>query len=188
MSFVAGQRVTAGELNAINSVQIVQTSTLSATTASVTITIPSGYGSLDLSWHARTTSANTSDNMLLRFNNDSGANYDWQIVAGLNTTVTTTPSIGATSLLIGTAVGGTGTSGYFSNGVARITGASQAASGHVLTVTGSWYACWSNTAATSQAGTTGGLYIPSASITSLTLLPAAGSFAAGSVFSLYGFN
>lgn len=162
------------------------TTTLSSTSASVTFSSIPAFTHLRVHWHVRTNSGNTNDNMLLRFNGDSGANYDFQLIEGSNATATASASTGQTSILIGTAVGGTGTSGFFSNGVVNVVGASQAASGHVATVTGTWYACWSGTAATSQAGTTGGLWVPSGAITSITLLPAAGSFAAGSAFSLYG--
>lgn len=187
MSFAAGQRITAGELNAISAMQLIQTNTLTATTASVTITVPSGYNSLNFSWHSRTTSANTNDDLSLTLNSDSGANYDWQIVATLNTTTTATVSIGSTGIRLGTTVGGTGSAGYFGNGNVWLTGVGQAGSGHNLTVTGNWYACWSNTAATSSSGTVGALYRPSTAITSVTITPNGGvSFAAGSVFSLYG--
>lgn len=158
---------------------------LAAPAASVTFSPPSSVNHLLIKWQARSTSGNASDNMQLRINNDSGNNYDWQILTGLNATVSTTPGLGDTKMLAGTVVGGTGTAGFFACGELEALGWSQAASSHVVTVNGKWYACWSNTAATSQVGTFGGLYTPSAAATSATLSPAAGSFAAGSVFSMY---
>jgi len=158
---------------------------LAAPAASVTFSPPSGVNHLAIKWHARSTSGNTSDNMQLRFNGDSANNYDWQLLTGLNATVSTTPGLGDTKILAGTVVGGAGSAGFFADGELEILGWSQAASGHVATVTGKWYACWSNTAATSQVGTFGGLYTPSGAGTSAALIPAAGSFAIGSVFSMY---
>lgn len=189
MTFLAGERVTAAELNAISAAQLIQTNTLSATTASVTITIPSGYNGLQFSWHSRTTSANTNDDLTVRFNSDSGSNYVWQIVSTLNTTTTATVSLASSGIRAGTTVGGTGTAGYFGNGTMFITGLGQAGSGHTLTLTGNWFSCWSNTAATTESGTMGGLYSPSTAVTSITIVPNGGvSFAAGSVFSLYGLS
>jgi hypothetical protein len=158
---------------------------LAAPQASVTFNPPSSVNHLMIKWHARTTSGNTSDNMQLRFNGDSASNYDWQIMAGLNATVSTTPGLGDTKILAGTVVGGTGSAGFFGCGEIEVPGWSQGANGHTATATGKWYACWSNSAATSQVGTMGALYTPSAAMTSATLSPAAGSFAAGSVFSMY---
>lgn len=187
VAFAAGQRIKASYLN--QGVQLIQSQVLAATTASVSFSaIPTTYNHLELRWHGRTTSGNTSDNLIMRINGDSGPNYDWELLAGLNTTASATPSLGDSKLLLGTLVGGTGTAGFFSNGTVDIQGWSQSGASHVVTVSGKWYACWSNSAATSQTGAMGGLYTPSSAATSLTLTPAAGSFAAGSVFSLYGWN
>ena len=184
MSFVAGQRVTAASLNG-NSVQLIKTVTLAAISSSLVISIPSGYSSVWLTWQARTTSGNTNDNMNMQLNADTGAHYSWQIMAGLNTTVSATPGINVTSFLIGTAVGGAGSAGLFATGSLEVTGTSQGVP-QDMTITGTWYACWSNTAATSQVGTTGGQYASNANLSSVTFLPAAGSLAAGCVFSAYG--
>ena len=185
-TFVAGRRIKAVDLNA-QAAQLIQNTVLTASQASIQFNpVASSYNNLMLKWHARTTSANTSDNMQMQINGDTGNNYDWQILAGLNAAVSTTPGLGDSKLVIGTCVGGAGTAHYFSNGQLEILGWSQASATHIVTCTGTWYACWSNSAATSQVGTCGGLYTPSSAATSLSLAPAAGSFAAGSVFSLYG--
>lgn len=163
-------------------------STVVLGTAVSSVTIPSlpAFNNLRVVWHCRTNSGNTSDNLVLTFNGDTAAHYVWEITSGTNTTVTASSGTGATSILVGTAVGGAGTSGVYSNGALDIVGFSQAASGHSLTVTGHWYACWSNSAATNQVGMTGGLYNPTATVTSLTLTPAAGQLVANSVISVYG--
>lgn len=186
VSYTAGSRIKASDLNA-QAAQLIQNVVLSSSQASIQFSpVASTYNNLMLKWHARTTSGNASDNMQMQINGDTGNNYDWQILAGLNTTVSTTPGMGDSKLVIGTCVGGTGTAHYFSNGQLEILGWSQASATHIITYTGTWYVCWSNSAATSQVGTCGGLYTPSSAATSLSLAPASGSFAAGSVFSLYG--
>lgn len=164
----------------------VGTATLLASASSVTFSPLPAFTHLRLTWHSRTTSGNATDNMLLTFNGDTGAHYVWEIMSGTNTTVVASPSTGASNIVVGGTVGGTGTSGVYGNGAVDILGFAQAQSGHSLTVTGHWFACWSNSAATDQTGVAGGLYNPSAAITSLTLTPAAGQFAANSVFSVYG--
>lgn len=186
MSFTAGQRVLPAQLNG-NTLQLIQSTTLTATTGSVVVPVPAGYTALQMTWQARTTSVNTNDNMLLRINGDTGANYSWQVMAGLNTGLTTTPGISQTSFLIGTAVGGAGSAGLFGTGHLSITGIAQAAT-QDMQITGTWYACWSNTAATSQVGTAGGQYASAANTSSVTFLPAAGSFASGCTFAVYGLN
>jgi hypothetical protein len=182
--FVAGQRVSAAELNT-NTVQLVDAVTLLSPSSNIVFNPSSSLNHLMIKWHARSTSGNTSDNMQLQINGDSGNNYDWQLLAGLNATASSTPGLGDSKILIGTVVGGAGTAGFFANGEIDIPGWSQASSSHVVTVNGRWYACWSNTAATSQVGTFGGLYTASGKGTSVTLSPAAGSFATGSIFSIY---
>lgn len=187
MTFNAGQRILSSYINSLGGILISTQKPVSASPVTFS-SIPATYTHLQLKWHCRTTSGNTSDNVTMQVNGDTGANYDWQIFTGTNTTAASTPGIGQTAILCGTAVGGTGTAGFFSNGELDIQGWSQAASGHTLTVNGKWYACWSGTAATSQVGTMGGLWVPSGVPTSLSLQPAAGTFASGSVFSLYGFS
>ena len=188
MSFSGGSKVTASQLNN-QAMQLVQNIVLGSSQPSVSFNpIAASFNHLRLLWHVRTTSGNVVDNVTMQFAGDSGNNYDWQIMAGLNATVSTTPSLGASSILVGSGVGGAGSANFFSNGEVDVLGWSQSSATHVVTVTGKWYACWSNSAATSQVGTMGGLYTPSAQVTSLSLAPAAGSFAAGCVFSLYGLN
>jgi len=186
VSYNGGSRIKASDLNA-QAAQLIQNVVLSSSQASIQFSpVAATYNNLMLKWHARTTSGNSNDNMQMQINGDTANNYDWQIQAALNATVTAANGMGDTKLVVGTVVGGTGAAHYFANGQLEILGWSQASATHIVTYTGTWYACWLNTAATSQVGTCGGLYTPASSATSLSLAPAAGSFAAGSVFSLYG--
>lgn len=74
---------------------------LSADTASIDIqNIPGTHAGLFIAIHARQTAA-SSETPLLRFNNDSGANYDWQRQNASATTRAGSESFGATSIFPG---------------------------------------------------------------------------------------
>src|SRR3972149_4739610 len=77
-------------------------STLSVATASFDIqNIPSNYKHLWIIWQGRGDNATLQVEVVMRFNNDSGANYDYQTQLGDSTANTAGASVGATYLRAG---------------------------------------------------------------------------------------
>lgn len=70
--------------------------------ASILVNIPSGYKHLVVISNGRTTGVGTSNrDMAARYNGDTGANYDNQILYGVATTVGTTADPGNTKAVLG---------------------------------------------------------------------------------------
>lgn len=160
-------------------------SVLSGTTASVTFSsIPSTFTALQLHIQARSDTVALITNLLIRFNSDSGANYDSQSAYGQ------TISTGAAETVAGTALS-----------IPEVSAASAPANHPgtlILTIPRYAGTTWvkildgtSTSAFTTSAGglvtrKVSGRWRSTAAITSITLLPAAGSFISGSTFTLYG--
>lgn len=170
--------------------QAAPTQILGGTTASISFTGLPAVNHLEVRWQARTTSGNVSDNMLMRVNSDSGANYGSQDVIGQNTTasaVTTNVNSGS-AILVGNCAGGTAPSGYYGAGQINALGWAKSGSGHQVSVVATAFVAAGTSGGNQIAGVFGGAYNPSATLTSITLLPGTGSFAANSTFSLYAFE
>lgn len=163
---------------------------LSSTTATVSFTVSSSIRHITVKWQARTTSGNLSDNLQLQLNSDTGSNYGTQNIIGQSTTASAaqTNVNSATLIVVGVCSGGTSTAGYYGGGSFEIPGWGGAASGHQGSVVGISFVAAGTGAAQEIAGVYGGAYNPSAALTGITLKPAAGSFAAGSSFSVLGVN
>jgi len=171
-----------------NSQQVAATQVLGGTTASITFSgISSKYINITVYWSARDTNAGLSDSLLLRFNGDTGNNYGYQYVEGQGTTAQAASGAMSTvsSITIGKVTGGSATASYYSGGRFDVLGWNKSASGRNTAVAGVGYLTGSNTSTGQLTGSYGGGYVPSAQLSSLTLLPSAGSFAANSQFSLY---
>lgn len=187
MTYTAGQRLTAAALNAsLASVpQLLGSSTLTGTTASITINVPSsgGYNTLRMTWSARSDTASGATYMCVRLNGDGGNNYLWQINQANNASLAGSGNSGALvgQVQIGTMAAATATAGYFGSGEFTIPGASgstyKALSGYSTSM---------NATNNGYAGSYGGLWLNTTAITSVTLLPLAGNMVTGSTASLYG--
>lgn len=158
---------------------------LVGTAASVTFSsIPATYRSLQLMIVARGDTAATFINTAMRFNGDTGANYDDGRIVAAATTVSAAETINGTSMLIGDAAAASATAGLPSTWNIWIP----------------WYAgttFWKQHLTQNELGTgtgTGtihtrvftGRWRNTAAINSLTIFPTAGNFIAGSSFALYG--
>lgn len=181
MPFTAGQRVTAAELNG-NTIQLVDSASLSASTASVVLNLPAGYNRAKLYWRARSAGAVTAEPLMLQFNGDSGAHYQDEIMQTNNTTVAGTTATGQTKMQIATIVGASGTSNYFSSGSVDIDGVSDTTNFKTAVGQGTAFVTTSNM----YVGVYGGQWIQAAAVTTVTLFANANSLASGSTFSLYG--
>lgn len=165
-----------------NTPQLYSNTYISATTASVTLTVPSGYNNLEVVWRARCSDANAGEQLYLRLNGDSGSNYLWEVTQGNNATAAATTSGAATTFIqIGTVCAASATANYFSSGRFTVAGASDTANYKTACGTGAAFAATNNM----WSGVYSGQWNSTAAVTSITLQGATGSFVAGSRFSLY---
>jgi hypothetical protein len=87
---------------------------LGSDTASITLSaIPALWKHLLLLTMARSSAAVTVDPFLLRFNGDTGANYDWQTIQGDQATMSAAESFATTSMEIGFLPGSTAVANSF---------------------------------------------------------------------------
>jgi hypothetical protein len=146
--------------------------------------IPGTFASLLLIGTGRgdTSAANTTLN--LRLNGDSAANYASQYIQGNAATASAVEAASASSIAIGAIAAATATASHVGSiaivipQYAGTTFFKQAFSFGTLTAaltTGNMYAM-----------VRGGVWANTAAVTSITLLPAAGNFIAGTRFTLYG--
>lgn len=156
---------------------------------------PSGVGTITFSslgafthlrivWNGRGTEVATSSTITLRFNADTGANYDLERVQGSATTASAAEVIAGTSINVGTITAASGA-------------ANQAASGEIViydyrgttfqkNITSMVVCKRADSTANILQQSFGGAWRNTAAITSITLLLSAGNYVAGSKFTLYG--
>jgi hypothetical protein len=104
-----------GGAAAASGFQLISTSLLATTTASVTFSaIPASFTHLQLRVVGRYTAATVSSNMTLRFNADSGANYGYQYIRNNNGTITAAaPGSYQTSLYVGDMPGASDAASFY---------------------------------------------------------------------------
>lgn len=168
-------------------VVLIQDQVLGAGAASIDFSfIPATYKHLRLVLSLRTNVAATTDNWLLRMNNDSGANYDWSYwVIYHNAQFATAEGLAGTYANMGNSPGNTATASMFSQHVIEIV--------DYLSTSKNKHA---NVQTTFQFGTTTGLiraqaggatWKSTAAINRLTILPLTGTqFVTNCRASLYG--
>lgn len=145
--------------------------------------IPGTYESLRLVIQARGDTAATGTPMLLRFNNDSGANYNWQRDYAAGATGQDSGA-GATSVTAGYLVAATAPSGDALTSDILIPGYARTVfNKSFVVVSTSRIATGSSGVISSNIG---GYWNSTAAITRITLIPTAGNFITDSVVSLYG--
>lgn len=174
-----------------NSPQLVQSTILNATTASVTYTVTTAHPRIQIIWSAACT-ASGGQVLLLQFNGDTTNTHyaDNQNENSVSTvTGSTTNPVAAgppTGIKLGviSGTGGSYTTNYWASGQTMISDANQ--SSHFPTLYGN--AMSFQTGTTAWVGTYGAIYLQATPITSITLLPATGNFASGSTFSFYGLS
>ena len=161
---------------------------LASTASSITFVnpLPTGFRHLLIEWYARGDTAAASASILMRFNNDSTANYDTEVMKCSGASVSASESLGATSMTITDNMpAASATANYFGSGEVKVkhyggtvgdklciglsvTSLSNATNNQSLE---NWLGKWRTTAT---------------AITRIDLLPSAGNFVSGSLFTLYG--
>jgi hypothetical protein len=125
--------------------------------------------------------ANNFDNLLMRFNGDTGANYCDQQVQGANSTVSSFQNLNGTSIIAGELLAASADANASNSGIITIPG-------YARTVfqksTHSVYGGFPSTT-TGKAVEAIGRWKSTSAITSITLFPL-GNFISGTVFTLYG--
>jgi hypothetical protein len=160
-------------------------STLGGSAPSFDLTaIPATFNHLLLLIQGRGDTAATSTTVLLRFNNDSGANYDTELITGSGAAVATGEIVAGTSAQIADITANTGPASVFG----------------AFTI---WIPNYAGTTAQKNAFSSGGhkttslsggifnrnyscFWRSAAAINRITLTPGAGNFVAGSRVTLYG--
>ncbi len=151
---------------------------LGTTAATVTFSsIPGSYRDLHLSWVFRT-NAGSAASFLGRINNDTGANYDYEVGSFSTTTASAfTGAVGQSSLYLGECTRTTTTANEASVGYLDIP--NYAATTFFKGVLG-------RNARVQETYVTSGTWRSTSTINRLDLFPSTGSFIAGSVFTLWG--
>jgi hypothetical protein len=172
--------------NLLSSVpQLLSSTTLTGTTASVSYTVVTAFPRILVFWGGSCSASAAAEQLYLQFNADSAAHYLWSVNQNNNATVSgTTGGSLVDQIQIGTITAGTATADYWSSGSFIVEGANQTT--HFPTAVGTGTAYTSSTS--NYVGVYGGQYVQATPITKVTLLPASGSFNAGSSFSFYGAN
>lgn len=179
--WVTGDVVTAAEftkgMGAISAV------TLGSAQATLDVSgIVDDYGDLEIEYLVRGAAASSTVNLLLRFNNDSGSNYDYQTIVTSAGATSSGETFGATSGQVGVIPAASAAAGLAAGGTIHIPGYAGTAFNKVA-----------NCYAAYKVGTSSGnltkrdhsiFWRSSAAITRVTLLLSSGNFDAGSYMAL----
>lgn len=148
--------------------------------------ISQGYRHLLLIGSARSSVAAENDELLMRFNGDTGSNYDWQRMSVNNATLSGAVGRATTSIQVGAIEGASSRADSFSPVLAYIY-LYQSVTYEKYTT--SYNTFFGNVSADADMflQLRGGRWRSTAAITSITLLPSTGpNFVSGSGFQLYG--
>lgn len=180
-----GGAIVTAALPAVLPVRISETVVTGSVAANIDLTsIPGTYRHLLLLLYARGDTAATTTTVLLRLNNDSGANYDLQTLSGNAAAAAASESFAATSVNMGGMPAASAGSNLFNQYAITVLSYADATSEKLLR---------SNMAR--KIGTASGNLLiddrlgawrSTAAITRITLTPGAGNFAIGTVATLYG--
>ncbi|MEE9573469.1 MAG: hypothetical protein V3W20_10505 [Candidatus Neomarinimicrobiota bacterium] len=175
-----------------NGIVPIAQNTLTGSVVSVTFdSISDKFRHLMLFTQTRTNRASNADRMLIRFNGDTGTNYD--TVEGRfvsNNTRSSSGAINQTSGRIGFVAGNTSPADVYEAATTLIFGYKQT-DRHKFATTDYNYHSRSGIATDQMLFSSGALWNPVviAAITSITLLPEFGTnFVSGSIFALYGIS
>lgn len=156
-----------------------------ATAANITFSAISGAYSQLIIFLVLRGDHTSATNVLVRFNGDSGANYDWQALSGNNVTASANVAVGATSMVLGRCLGTDAPAGSFGVGTITIPFYSS-------TTQDKGCVAISGSSSSNLAGGQfsqqfyGNWYTANAAITSIVLFPSTANFVQNSRASLYG--
>jgi hypothetical protein len=155
------------------------------TSNSGTNLLPTGFRHLEIQWMARGDTASTTTTLGLRFNNDGAANYDNEFIGGSAAAISASESLGAASLLVGDCTAATATAGFAGGG--RIFIPLYGGTVFNKVAMGDYFLGFDNATTDQFSRQRKGKWRTTATaITRIDLIPGAGNFIAGSLFSLWG--
>ena len=165
-------------------VSVIARTVLGSDTASVDFTsIPATYETLMVTYLARGTGSNTWSRVWLRFNADSGSNYQYGSGGRVGASFTVVDAAsGQAQMVVGLLPDASATAAYPAAGTLTVAGYGRTVFNKVVSCVDVSPASTANNAAVM----TGGLWASTAAVTQVTLLASSGNFVAGSVFTLYG--
>lgn len=143
-----------------------------------------GYNHLLLHIQARGDTAATDTPMLLRLNNDSAGNYDWQHSAASAAAITAAETFAATSVRIGSMPANTGGASLFNAATILIPNYGGAIANKSLT--GECSLKIGTASGNLIRFSTAGFWRSSTAVTRVTILPTAGNLQIGSRLTIYG--
>lgn len=146
--------------------------------------IPQVYAHLECILVARGTVASTATQIEVRFNNDSGSNYDRVVSRGRQTTMAVGEEIGSTSLELGQVAAASASAGMA--GQARFCIGDYAGTTLRKQVTAENGAGWGDATDGQEVRNSSGEWRSTNAITRITVFPASGNWLAGSRFTIYG--
>lgn len=169
-------------------ISVISDTTLAADTASFDISgISSTFKHLRIEAQLRTTEGVVTSSVLVRFNNDTTASYDWQRVYGNAASASAAETLGATSFAAGFVPGASAAANFAGAVVIHIP--NYAGTLFNKTVISSVTAYEGSATGNVYAGQWGGGWRSSAAINRVTVLPGGGAnFKAGSRLTLYGIS
>ena len=160
---------------------------LGADAASITFaSIPQNFTHLLLLMAVRGTNASTSVDINMRFNGDTGSNYDWQEIVATGGATTTTNGVNVAFIEAAMMPGSTAPSGQVAPAVITLPGYSSARLHKQTTTQGGYQTA--DTANGTQIFEFFGNWKSTTPINQILLYPSAGNFLAGSRFTLYGYR
>lgn len=168
----------------LRTTRLIERQVLTAATASVSFTVPAAFNDLRLIAHARGDTAAASTNGLLRFNGDSGNNYAYQRHQAIAAADSAAGSVTQSHIrlpIIAAASAAAGRAGMWVVDIPNYRGTSFHKFARVA-----GDAMIGATTADLSLENVDGVWLSTSAITSITLTLAAGNFAAGSTFALYG--
>jgi hypothetical protein len=155
---------------------------LGADTATFDFTSVAGYTHLELKVSGRMSGAVADDAVTIRFNGDTGANYDWQYDGGFTSTQTTGGTSADTSVRVGEMPGASATAGFVGAITILILDYTSTTLFKAVTCHGF------RISTTRLSFSNGGQWRSTSAVTRVTLTPGTGSFLAGSRATLYGLS
>lgn len=173
------------QINGSGAVVQISQQKLSATQATVSFTsIPGSYTDLIVAYTARGTNADNAGSFAVQCNGDTGANYDWGQMINNNGTQTDSVSSAQTSAVIGMRTGANAAAAQAASG--EIVVPNYAGTTFYKTLLGTMHADQIAGGSGLQGGLRTASWHNTTAITSLAFTPDTGSFATGTVFTLWG--
>jgi hypothetical protein len=178
-----GEVITAAQMNGLP-VRIADV-TLSASAATIDFSsIPSQFAHLMVVAYLRGDTAAAFVGVVMRYNNDTGSNYDTQFLAAGAATVTAGEAFAGGAAQVGNVPANTASANVFGYVSIEVTHYANSANNkaHIAT-----WAHKQGTASTNmQVGCWAGFYRSNTAISRVTVIPGAGNFVSGSRVTLYG--